>query len=620
MARPGIAPERPELAVRRGPVRPRDLLTDLGLVGLVAAVFFGGVAVARQWSAPLAPRPELDLDPARLPLYALYSFARGVAAYALSITFAIAYGKLATIDRRTERVLLPVLDVLQSIPVLSFLPGFVLALMGLFPSSNLGLELACVLAIFTGQVWNLAFSFHASLKAMPPELVEAAKLNGFGPLKRLFALEIPAAATGLVWNSMLSMAGGWFFLTVVEAFTLDGRDYRLPGLGSYMAAAVSAGDVGKTLAAIGTMAAMIIAADQLLWRPALVWAERFRLDDAPSGDAPTSWFHAALKRSPLGTWLRARASGGGRGEARTSAAAEASPSPATSPVGRAGGGAASDPATYAGDGLRDDAPDSLPHLPFYRRTGVVLAAKTLGSLAVLGGAVFAVVGAVALWNLLSQVDGATWLALGAALGLTSLRVLGALIAALIWTLPLGIAVGRSRRMARVLQPVIQIAASFPAPMLYPFVVPRLRALGVPPDLIASGLMMLGTAWYVLFNVAAGAAAAPNELREAASVFRIPRLKRLIVLDLAALFPFLITGLVTAAGGAWNASIVAESVAYPGGAFEVEGIGAWIARAFAHGDHPRLAAATVALATSLVVVNRLAWKPLQRLAATRFSAR
>ncbi len=600
MARPGTAPDRPGLAARSGAVRPRDLLTDLGLVGLVAAVFFGGVAVARQWSAPLAPRPELDLDTARLPLYALYSFARGVAAYALSITFAIVYGKLATIDRRTERVLLPVLDVLQSIPVLSFLPGFVLALMGLFPSSNLGLELACVLAIFTGQVWNLAFSFHASLKAMPPELVEAAKLNGFGPAKRLFALEIPAAATGLVWNSMLSMAGGWFFLTVVEAFTLDGRDYRLPGLGSYMAAAVSAGDVGKTLAAIGAMAAMIVAADQLLWRPALVWAERFRLDDAPSGDAPTSWFHAALKRSPLGTWLRARASGGGRGDAR----APLAPSRPTAP-----------PIPS------ETAPSpAIPRLPFLRRPGVVLLGKTIGFAAILGGAGFAIVGAVALWRLLSQVDGPAWLALMAALGLTSLRVLGALVAALIWTLPLGIAVGRSRRVARFLQPVIQIAASFPAPMLYPFVVPRLRALGVPPDLIASGLMMLGTAWYVLFNVAAGAAAAPNELREAASVFRIPRLKRLIVLDLAALFPFLITGLVTAAGGAWNASIVAESVAYPGGAFEVEGIGAWIARAFAHGDHPRLAAATVALATSLVVVNRLAWKPLQRLAATRFSAR
>jgi NitT/TauT family transport system permease protein len=244
----------------------------------------------------------------------------------------------------------------------------------------------------------------------------------------------------------------------------------------------------------------------------------------------------------------------------------------------------------------------------------------LGAALIAAGVGVALLGAVSLFRLLARLPAEDWFALARALGLTALRVLLALAVALVWTIPLGLWIGRSRRVARVLQPLVQLAASFPAPMLYPFVVPRLRELGAPPDLVAAGLMMLGTAWYVLFNVAAGAAATPLALREAAAVFRLPPLRRFVLLDLAALLPFLATGLVTAAGGAWNASIVAESVAYPGGAFEVDGVGAWIARAFAHGDHPRLAAATVALAAALVTINRVCWKPLQRTAAVRFAAR
>lgn len=571
------------------PGRPRALLTDLGLMGGVFAVFFGLVVVAREWGAPLDPAPALDLSPSLLPKYALFSLARGIAAFALSLAFTLVYGKLAAASRRAERVLLPLLDVLQSIPVLSFMPGFVLALTGLFPGSNVGLELACVLAIFTGQVWNLTFSFHASLRTIPVDLVDAARMNGFGPLRRLVSLEIPCAATGLVWNSMVSMAGGWFFLTVVEAFTLDGRAYRLPGLGSYMAAAVEAGDRRGVGAAIAAMVAIIVALDQLVWRPLLVWAERFRHEDTGVGDPPRSWLLIAFRRSALVAALKARAA------ERRRLAALAAEARAATPL------RADDATTPAGP-----------------RRALRAALRALRLAGLLGGAAFTVFGAVELVRLLAEVDLASWLRCLRSLGFTALRVAGSLVVGLLWAAPVGVVIGRSRALSRVLQPVIQLAASFPAPMVFPLVVPALLRVGVPADAVAAGLMMLGTQWYLLFNAAAGAASTPRDLRDASAVFSVPRLRRFALVDLAAAYPYVLTGLVAAAGGAWNASIVSEVVVYAGGELRVEGIGSFVSDAFAAGDHPRLAAAVTTLAFALVLINRLGWRPLQRLAVARFT--
>lgn len=568
------------------------LVSDLALLALLAGAFCGVGAVAREWAGPpsAGAAPDDALEPARLPLCALYSFARGVCAYVLSLAFAVAFGKLAASSPRREKLLLPALDVLQSVPVLSFLPGIVAALSGAFAGSRIGLELAAVLAIFTGQAWNLAFSFHGSLKTVPREMDEAARVFGFGALRRFWSLELPVAAHGLVWNSMMSMAGGWFFLTVVESFAYDGRRYVLPGLGSYLAAAVDAGDRSQIAWAAVAMTAMIAAADQLLWRPALVAAERFRADDA-AGDArpPTSWLYELVRRS--------RVAAGARRAARATAEAVAAAARAFDV--RAARASAAAPRRVAAAAMRS-APRALA-------AGAAVAAAAL---TVLGGFVLA--------RLLLAVDARSWLELARAIGLTGLRVAAALAASLLWTVPVGVALGRSPRAARLLQPVLQTAASFPAPMLYPLAVPFLLRVGLPSDFVAAGLLSLGAAWYVLFNVVSGTAGASRDLREVASALRLPFARRLAYVDLAAAAPAAVVGLVTGAGGAWNASVVAEAVAYPGGAFEVDGIGSWLARAFAAGDRARLAAGTFALAAALVAINRLAWKPLQRYAATRFA--
>src|SRR5512139_446263 len=252
---------------------------DVALAAAVGAAIYGLVGMAREWTGALRPAVEIDLSLHALPGYALLSLSRGLAAYVLSLLFTLGYGYWAARDRVAERVLIPALDILQSIPVLGFMPGLVLGLVGLFPHSNAGLELASVIMIFTGQAWNMTFSFYHSLKSVPPDLAEVATLARFGRWERLRALELPFAAIGLVWNSMMSMAGGWFFLMVSEAFVLGDRDFRLPGLGSYMSVAVAAGDGRAMAAAVVAMTVMIVALDQLLWRPLVVWSQKFRVEE-----------------------------------------------------------------------------------------------------------------------------------------------------------------------------------------------------------------------------------------------------------------------------------------------------------------------------------------------------
>lgn len=557
----------------RGAARPATWWADAAAVALVLGAVGGLAAFGTEWAAPLTPEP-IDPSLSALPRYTLFSLSRGLLAYAMSVVFSVVYGTAAARSRRAERVMIPVLDVLQSIPVLSFLPGFVVALIALFPSSRIGLEIACVLAIFTGQVWNMTFSYHASLRAIPSDLAEVTRVHRFSARQRLLRLELPAGAIGLVWNSMMSMAGGWFFLTIIESFRLGQHDYRLPGLGSYMAAATDAGDAGAVVAAIAAMAVMIIGLDQLLWRPLIVWSERFKADETGASERPRSWFYDLTRRSRLRQWLRARA---GTRERESDFAARP---PDAAPAGRR---------------------------------------PALGLAVGVAALVAALLAAIRLVGMLTTLPVAQWLSLAAALGHTALRVAAAVVAGTLWTLPLGIAIGRSPRALRIAQPLIQLAASFPVPMLFPLVAPALLRAGTPADVIAVGLMMLGTQWYVLFNVVAGAAAVPNDLREVGTTYRVGWLRRFVVVDLAGVFPYLVTGMVTAAGGAWNASIVAESVPCRGGSFDVPGIGSTIAHSFAEtGAGARLAAATIVLAVTLILVNRLLWKPLYHLAERRFA--
>jgi len=553
---------------------------DLLLLAALGASIAGIVALAEEWGAPLREAAPIDLVPSALPGYTLLSLSRGLAAYVLSLLFTLVVGTAAARSRRAERVLIPLLDIGQGIPVLGFLPGLVLGMVALFPRTNVGLELACVVMIFTGQVWNMAFSFYGSLKGVPAEMYEVARLNGFSRWKTFRVVELPSAVIGLVWNSMMSMAGGWFFLTVNEAFVLGGRDFRLPGVGSYMAVAIEKGDTRAMAWAVVAMTAMIVAVDQLLWRPLVVWSQRFRVEESGSGEPPASWVVSLVGRSRL---LR-RATRSLR-KARAAARARA-----------AGSGPA-------------------------RARGAPRRALALRAAAILGGGLAvaaALWGTVRLGGLLVRVPVREWGLLALALGATALRAAGALAVATAVMVPLGVLLGRSREWSRRLQPVVQIVASFPAPMLYPLVTAGLLALRVPFAVVAAVLMGLGAQWYVLFNVLAGASAIPGDLEEASAVYGVTGLRRFATLDLPSVFPFLVTGLVTAAGGAWNASIVAETLAFRGTELSTFGLGSLITRATHDGNFPLLAAGVLTMSLALVLLNRTVWRRLYGVAATRYA--
>jgi NitT/TauT family transport system permease protein len=555
---------------------------DLALLAGVAGLGAGVVRLARGWTGALHPAVEIDPSPAALPGYALLSLSRGLLAYALSLLFTLGYGYWAAKDRRAGRVLVPLLDILQSIPVLGFMPGLVLGLVAAFPRSNVGLELAAVLMIFTGQAWNMTFSFYHSLRSVPRDLAEAAAVSRFSWWQRLRWVELPLATIGLVWNSMMSMAGGWFFLMVSEAFVLGDKDFRLPGLGSYMSAAVARGDGAAMVWAVLAMMAMIVALDQLLWRPAVVWSQRFRVDEAGQVEATRSWFLDLLRRSRLvrglGRALRRRR----RGRAR--------------PVRRA------------------PAPLPAATAPARRRA----AAAALSALLFAGLVAGMAAGTISLVHLLRGVAAPEWtrIALGAARTLG--RVLAATALGTLWALPAGLAIGLHPRLSRLAQPVVQVVASFPAPMLFPAAVAAFQALGIGLGAGSIVLMLLGTQWYVLFNVAAGATAIPADLREAVRLYRMGPWQRFRALYAPAVFPHLLTGWVTAAGGAWNASIVSEYVSFRGQVLRAEGLGSLISEAAAGARLPALAASVVVMSAVVVLFNRAVWRPLHGLAEGRFS--
>jgi NitT/TauT family transport system permease protein len=552
---------------------------DAVLVLVLGAIVAGVVGLAQRWDAPIRPAVEIDLTPSALPLYTLLSLSRGFAAYLLSLAFTLVYGTIAAHGKRAEKVMLPLLDIGQGIPVLGFLPGLVLGMVALFPRTNVGLELACIVMIFTGQVWNMTFSYIGSLRSIPEDLHEVARLHRFSFWKRFRTVELSSSVIGLVWNSMMSMAGGWFFLTVTEAFTLGDRDFRLPGIGSYMAVAIEKGDRRAMAWAIVAMTVMIVAVDQLLWRPLVVWSQRFRNADIEGEDAPQSWMLNVVRRSAFLRRMRHR-------RRRRRGAAPRAPVPLAAAAGPGRGG------------------ERL-------RAGLLVAF----GLASLIGALF---GAWKLLGLLARVPTGEWLVLAGALGATFLRTLAALALATAWTLPIGILMGRSAVWSRRLQPVIQIVASFPAPMLFPIVTGVLLALRVPFGAIAAVLMLLGAQWYVLFNVLAGASAIPHDLDEAADVYAMTGAARWRQLFVPAVFPFLVTGLVTAAGGAWNASIVAETLNWRGKTLETFGLGSLITKATREANFPLLTAGVLTMSLALVLLNRLVWRRLYRLAETKYS--
>jgi len=565
-------------------------LADIAILCLLGGVIATVVAFAREFQAPFAQAVQIDLRPAALPRYTLYSLSRGVTALVISYLFALAFGWTAAKSRAAERLLLPLLDILQSIPVLGFLPGLVLGLMSLFPTRNVGLELAAILMIFTAQAWNLALSFYNSLKALPPPLRDACKVAGWPPGRTFRELEVPAAAQGLVWNGMLSMAGGWFFLMVNEAFRLGDHDYRLPGIGSFMSVALDRGNVQAMALAIAAMVIMIVCVDQLLWRPLVVWVEKFRLDESSAGEAePSSWVLDFLRRARLprrAAVLQLRAYRRARRAAR----------PLERPFRGVG------PVILRGPRL------ALEH-PVARKIGAVLAIAAFAAAAALG--------IWRLWLLLAQLGWREWGELLSSAALTFVRVMGSVIVATAWTLPAGVWIGRSPRIARALQPVIQVVASFPAPMLFPLVILLFERIGIGLGIGAVALMVLAGQWYILFNVISAVAAIPAQLKDAAAAFRLPRLARWRLLYLPAAAPALVMGWVTAAGGAWNGSIVAEYIQAGGGLRITKGLGSLISDATAHANFPLLAGGIALMSLLVVGWNRLVWRSLMEWARTRF---
>jgi NitT/TauT family transport system permease protein len=557
-------------------------LIDIAVFLFVFAAIYGVYAIGRSWLGPVQPQAHISQNPRILPLYALYSLVRIGVAYALSLVFALAYGYLAASSRRAEVIMVPLLDILQSIPVLSFLPGVMLAMVALFPHSQFGLELGSILLIFTGQVWNIAFSFYSSLKTVPRELHEAAVIYRFSRWQRFAELDLPFSTIGLVWNSMMSVAGGWFFLMACEMFVLGSRDFRLPGLGSFLQTAASDGNTYAILWGVAAMVAVIVLMDQLIWRPIIVWADKFKFEQVESAAAAQTTLLNLIGRAsfvirlyrlllkPVFNWLAV---------------------------------------TFAVGARRAAATFSAPKQNRARRWLVYVLA--VGVLFGLGVAVFHAV------RELSGLHREDYIELLQSAALTFLRVNTALILGALWTVPVGVYIGSNPRFARIAQPLAQIASSIPATALFPIILLFLLRLRGGLEISAMLLMLLGTQWYILFNVIAGAMAIPTDLKEAAYIFHFSSWDRWRHLILPGIFPYLVTGMVTASGGAWNASIVAEYFHFQGRIVSAPGLGSTISSASDSGRFDVLLASTLIMATIVVLINRLLWRRLYRLASTRF---
>jgi NitT/TauT family transport system permease protein len=569
--------------IRPVPERRSALWLD-GLILLgFAAFLFGAASVAQEWRQPRNLTVAIDLSIRSLPKYALYTFARAWIAYFLSLVFTLIVASWAFYDERARRFILVALDILQSLPVLAFLPVFELPLIGLFPHSNIGLELVCVLAMFTGQVWNMTFSYYDSLRGTPPDFRMLGKLYNFNWWNRFWRVELPFGAQGLLYNSMVSMAGGWFFLTVTEASTIGNQSYRVPGLGSYMSVANDRGDVRALISGIVAMSLVIIVVDRLIWGPLVSWSRKFKLDDFGTGGARKSPLQLWLARSVAAQQIAAFFQ---RGKARLipaphpPTAAESLVPPGTPPARRG----------------------TLNRGFYYAILGVLLLLLAKG--------------AHSLGLLLIQVHGREWLVILRDAALSLARVLGAVILGTLWTVPFGIWIGLNPKLSNRLQPFIQFVASFPSPMIYPALLLLVLAVGSSLQWGAVLLILFGTQWYILFNVAGAAAAIPNDIICCSAILRLSGWRRWQKFLIPAILPGLVTGWITAAGGAWNATIVAEILTVRGHVYEATGLGAYISHATDAGDFARLTAASLVMALIVVIVNRTVWKRIQTLANER----
>ena len=578
-----MSEQRPTLSRSLVIERSWPVILDLTVAVSCLAAFYGVLYVVRYWFSPPEQTVVISQSASALPLYAFYSVVRISVAYILSLFFAVGYGYFAAYHPRVEALMIAILDILQSIPVLSFLPGVMLAMVALIPSHQLGIESGAIVLIFTGAVWNMAFSFYSSLKSIPRELLEATTINNFTAWQRFWQLELPAGAIGLVWNSMMSVAGAWFFLMTCEMFPIGNRDFRLPGLGSYLQTAANHDDTRAMIYGVLTMLAIIVLTDQLVWRPVIAWSNKFKFEQVESTARVRSPILYALQNSRVLNYVREHT---------------------LDPLGEN---------VSLRLARRYQHKRTLPHQDHVeqRRSRV---ATTIFSVALLCVILVAAFHALALLRFI------TWPQVGHLLegaGATFFRVNISLLIASIWTIPAGVAIGFHPRLARIAQPIAQIAASFPAPILFPIILLALIHVGSGIGIGSILLMLLGTQWYILFNVIAGAMAIPNDLKEVSTLFHFGTLQRWKTVILPGIFPYLVTGLVTASGGAWNASIIAEYFHLHGQTLSTIGLGAQINNATDHGEFATLLLATIIMAMMVVTINRLVWRPLYHLAETKY---
>jgi len=539
------------------------------VLGIVVLIGVG----ARQMVAPFvsAHQPEISLSPTALPLYTLRTVMRMLAALAASLIFTFTYATLAAKSRRAEMVLIPILDVLQSVPVLGYLSFTVVFFVSLFPDNVLGPELAAIFAIFTSQAWNMAFSFYQGLRTVPNELDEASRSFRSSAWQRFWRLEVPFAMPGLIWNMMMSMSGGWFFVVASEAISVGDIQISLPGVGSYVARAIQERDLAAVGWAIIAMTIAIVLYDQLLFRPMVAWADKFRYEQTAAQSVPKSWVLDLFRRSrllrivgdPIGTGLHKAA------RARLVLPWDLHRAPVRSPPRRV--------------------------------VDIIWIGFLIAGIAYVVWDLVRYAGSVLSWDDVAIAAGNG--------GLTLLRVAILIVVASVIWVPIGVAVGLRPKLTERVQPIAQFLAAFPANLLFPIVVFLIVRFGLAPKIWLSPLMILGTQWYILFNVIAGASAFPSDLREAAASFRVRRWRWWREAMLPGIFPYYVTGAITASGGAWNASIVSEAVSWGPTKLSGSGLGAYIAQMTEAGDYPRIALGIAIMSVLVIAMNRLLWRPL-----------
>ena len=553
-----------------------DVLAVLLILGLL--VFLG--EASRHLFEPLTElqRTPTSLDPANLPEYAARTTLRMLVAMALSLLFTFTYATLAAKNKQAERLLVPLLDILQSVPILGFISVTIVFFMALAPGRVLGAEFAAIFAIFTSQAWNMAFSFYQSLRTVPTELVEASRNFRLSPWMSFWRVDVPFAMPQLIWNMMMSMSGSWFFVVASEAISVGNTTVTLPGVGSYIALAIEQQNLKAVGWAIGTMLIVILVYDQILFRPLVAYADRFRFEQEPGVVVPRSWVLDILRRSRIIDRL-------------------------TAPFGALW--------RRSLTGRPHDSVQTVKHEPRTRR----------GWLTFQWGLIVLALAVIALWQTVHFIiEGITLADVGITLLLglaTLIRVVVLIALATLFWVPIGVWVGTRPYAAVVVQPIAQFLAAFPANVLFPIAVSGIVAWQLNPNIWLSPLMILGTQWYILFNVIAGASAIPAELRAVGANFRVRGWLWWRRIALPAVLPYYVTGAITASGGSWNASIVAEVASWGNEHLQAEGLGAYIAQQTDAGDFHHIVLGIAVMSLYVVVVNRLFWRPLYQYAERKF---